>query len=219
MVCVLRRRRPGCPGEAGAAMRARPRRPRSSSQGCCCRWTTRPRRWDLQVSVVLARWALVDAAAGRPSALPAARLLRAPARPPRPRQGRRRRAAQARRVRSGACSPAARTTPTSSRPWPRKPPRLLQISAGAPTQNGQGEAACSPPASGCATPSASSPTRPRPPTSGWSQTGRRPCRGTPSRRVGDGVIRKRAPSNKQRRLIERRGPPASTPPDHVKPHP
>ena len=51
---------------------------------------------------------------GRSPARPAARVLRAHPRPPRPRDRRRRRRAQARRAVLVACSPAARTTPTSS---------------------------------------------------------------------------------------------------------
>ena len=62
-----------------------------------------------------ARWVLVEAAwSVDPTARSAARLLSAPARPPRPRQGDRRGRAQARGAVLVPAHAAARTTPTSS---------------------------------------------------------------------------------------------------------
>jgi transposase len=57
--------------------------------------------------------------------------------------------------------------------------RLLEITAGAPTQRGKRSGRFAT-ANGCAQQSASSPSRPRPPTRGWSQTGRPPGRRRPS---------------------------------------
>jgi transposase len=74
-------------------------------------------------------------------------------------------------VRSGACSPAKRTTPTSS---PRSPPRSFGESSSPPAPRcaRANPPACGPPASGCARPRSSSPRRPKPPTSARSPTGK-----------------------------------------------
>jgi transposase len=118
-------------------MRARPRRPRSSSQGRCCRWTTRSCRGISKRGSASARWALVDAASS---------VVRQPC-PLRAFYERLR----ARRGHGKAVVAAARKLAVlfwclltrgedyahQQPPVAAKKLRLLEISAGAPTQKGK----------------------------------------------------------------------------------
>ena len=127
-----------------------------------------------------ARWALVEAArsvAQQPGPLHAfpERIRAAKATTPRSSRSRANSPCC-----SGACSPARRTTPTSS---PHSPPRSSGDwkSAPAPPPWRASPPACGPPASGCATPRSSSPRRPRPPTNARSPTGKPHPPRTPTR--------------------------------------
>ena len=118
-----------------------------------------------------ARWALVEAArsvAQQPGPLHAFYERSGPAKATTPRSSRSRASSP---CCSGACSPARRTTPTSS---PHSPPRSSGgwKSAPAPPPWRASPPACGPPANGCARPRSSSPRRPRPPTSARSPTGK-----------------------------------------------